>query len=63
MQKQQGLLYVEDVMKILGYEDKKTAYKIIKKLNNELVAKGFLVKEGAVSELYLRKRFCLEVGK
>lgn len=63
MQKQQGLLYVDDVMKLLNYESEKPAYKVIRKLNTELEEKGFMVRDGAVSERYFRERFYMEVTK
>lgn len=50
------LLGVEDVKALLGVKTGK-AYEIIRQLNSELEAKGYLVVRGKVSEKYLRERF------
>lgn len=63
MRKLQGFLYVDDVMKLFKYESNKAAYNVIRNLNDELLAKGYLVREGAVSESYLRERYHMEVAK
>ena len=53
------VLYVEDVMEILGIGQTK-AYQIIKQLNREIEEKGYFRPIGGrVSEAYFRERFYL----
>lgn len=51
-----NMLTAEDVAKLLGVKRAK-AYQIIRQLNDELMAKGYLVVRGKVPEKYLRERF------
>lgn len=50
------LLKVNDVAKILNCSRQK-AYNIIKKLNNELEKKGYLINVGSIPENYFLDRF------
>ncbi|MBE6751172.1 MAG: DNA-binding protein [Ruminococcaceae bacterium] len=53
------MLYsVEDVATIVGCS-KSHAYKIIEKLNNELVTDNYLIVRGKISKDYFCKRFNL----
>ena len=51
--------FVDDVMKLLGYEKSK-AYKIIAQLNAELEENGVFTCQGRVSRKYFDQRFGLE---
>ncbi|MDD6012782.1 MAG: transcriptional regulator [Oscillospiraceae bacterium] len=46
---------VEDIMKIFGVE-KSSAYRLIKKLNEELAEKGYYTLSGVVNAKYFRER-------
>lgn len=48
--------FAEDIMKILNCKKTK-AYQIIRKLNRELEAKGYLVDTGRVNIKYFKERF------
>ncbi len=50
-----------DVSKILGVSDS-TAYKLIRQLNAELKAKGFMTIPGRISCRYFKERFYDEVS-
>lgn len=50
--------FVEDVMTMLGLS-RSASYKIIKKLNGELVGKGIYTIDGRVSRRYFDQRFGL----
>ena len=50
------LLNVEDVQRLLGVKITK-AYAVIRELNDELSAKGYLTVRGKVPEKYLLERF------
>ena len=50
------MLGVKEVQEILGIKQTK-AYAMIKLLNDELQAKGYLIVRGKVPEEYLRDRF------
>jgi hypothetical protein len=50
------VLRVEDVMKALGIGQSK-AYQIMKKINKELAAAGYVTIAGRVSEAAFRERF------
>lgn len=63
MQRLSGMLYVDDVMKLLNFESKKPAYKVIKELNKELEEKGYMVRQGAVSRKYFLERYYMEDKK
>ena len=59
LNRENRVLYVEDVMEILGIGQTK-AYQIIRKLNQEIEAKGYFKPiAGRVSETYFRERFYL----
>ena len=45
-----------DIMKIIGVKEGK-AYKIIRKLNEELREKGFLTQQGRVNAKYFNERY------
>lgn len=54
-----GVYYdVKDVMEILAY-GKTKAYAVIKKLNNELESKGYMIRPGLITKSYFDKRFKL----
>ncbi len=53
-------LNVNDVMALLGVSKSK-AYQIIKDLNSEMAAKGYLTVKGKVSKRYLYER-CYQEG-
>lgn len=55
-------LYVEDVMEILGI-GKSLAYKIIRQLNDELRAQGYITVAGRVSATYFKERVYCGKGK
>ena len=46
----------DEVAEILGYKSGK-AYKIIRELNAELEAKGYLIRPGKISKKYFDERF------
>ena len=46
----------DDIMKIIGVKEGK-AYKIIRKLNEELREKGFLTQRGRVNIKYFNERY------
>ena len=46
----------DDIMKIIGVKEGK-AYKIIRKLNEELREKGFLRQQGKVNAKYFNERY------
>lgn len=46
----------DDIADILGYERAK-AYKIIRELNAELEAQGYLIRPGKISRKYFDERF------
>ena len=46
----------DDVAEILGYKIGK-AYKVIRELNAELEAKGYLIRPGKISRKYFDERF------
>ena len=50
---------VEDVMALVGCS-RNFAYKLIREANDELKAKGYVVKQGQVIKSYLNKRLGLE---
>lgn len=50
------VLYVEDVMKILGIGQSK-AYQIMRRINKELEAEGYVTISGRVSEARFREKF------
>lgn len=50
------VLYVEDVMRILGIGQSK-AYQIMRKINKELEAEGYVTIAGRVSEARFREKF------
>jgi len=50
------VLYVEDVMKILGI-GQSLAYKFMRQINKELEAEGYLTVAGRVSEARFREKF------
>ena len=56
------MLTAEDVASLLDIA-KPTAYALIRRLNNELEAKGFIVISGKVSTKYLYERFGLEADE
>lgn len=56
MAKSANFYYVDDVQKILDIGHM-AAYAVIKKLNDELEAKGYLTCKGKVSKKYLKARF------
>ena len=59
LDREHSVLYVEDVMDILGIGQTK-AYQIIRKLNDEIEAAGYFRPVGGrVSEAYFRERFYL----
>lgn len=51
-----GMINAKEVMKILMVGESK-AYEIIRQLNEELTAKGFLTVRGKVPYKYLNERF------
>lgn len=53
----QGCLYytANEVMELLGIS-RAQAYKIVKKLNEELETKGYIVTAGKIPKKYLRER-------
>jgi sugar-specific transcriptional regulator TrmB len=63
MNSQTSLYYTaQDVMEIMGVS-KTSAYRIIKSLNDELEAKGYLVTMGKVPKKYLAEKcYGLEVS-
>ena len=56
------MLSAEDVAALLSIA-KPTAYALIRRLNNELEAKGFIVISGKVSTKYLYERLGLEADE
>lgn len=50
------LLGVDEVKELLHIKDSK-AYDIIRRLNAELAAQGYLIVRGKVPEKYLQERF------
>lgn len=46
----------DEVAEILGYKSGK-AYKVIRELNAELEAKGYLIRPGKISKKYFNERF------
>lgn len=56
MGKNKIFLDADEIAELLGVS-KATAYGIIKKLNNELDAKGFIVINGKVSIAYFNERW------
>lgn len=46
----------DEVAEILGYKSAK-AYKIIRELNAELEAQGYLIRPGKISKKYFNERF------
>ena len=46
----------DEVAEILGYKGAK-AYKVIRELNAELEAKGYLIRPGKISKKYFNERF------
>ena len=56
MNKSANFYYVDDVQRILDMGHM-AAYKVIKKLNSELEAKGYLTCKGRVSKNYLKERY------
>lgn len=46
----------DEVAEILGYKSGK-AYKIIRELNAELEAQGYLIRPGKISKKYFNERF------
>lgn len=50
------MIGVKEVQELLGVKQTK-AYAMIKQLNEELQAKGYLVVRGRVPEAYLKERF------
>ena len=55
---QKDFLKATDIMEILSVSTC-TAYKIIRELNQELIEKGFRVKNGRVNTSYFRERYKL----
>lgn len=53
--REQSVLYVEDLMHILGIKQSK-AYQLLRKLNAELEARGYITIAGRVSEQYFYER-------
>jgi hypothetical protein len=51
-----NFLRADEVAKILGVS-KPYAYKLIRKMNEELKAKGFITISGRISSQYLNERF------
>lgn len=49
-----------DVMELMGCK-RSAAYELIRKLNKELQAKGFITLHGRVSKKYFFERMCLEL--
>lgn len=60
MKNDKTFLAAADVMKILQV-GKTKAYEVIKQLNDELEAKGYLVISGKISRKYFEKRLCAGV--
>lgn len=58
MNKHKVLYEVDDVSKLLLISKSK-AYKIIKKLNDELENKGFIIIRGKVTVKYFKERFLI----
>ena len=59
LNRENRVLYVEDIMEILGIGQTK-AYQIIRRLNEEIEAAGYFKPIGGrVSEAYFRERFYL----
>lgn len=58
MNKHKVLYEVDDVSKLLLISKSK-AYKIIKKLNDELENKGFIIIRGKVPVKYFKERFLI----
>ncbi len=54
---QHSFLRVEDVAEILSVS-KSYAYKIVRKLNDELKAKGYITISGRVNKQYFYERAC-----
>ena len=52
----------DEVAEILGYKSGK-AYKIIRELNAELEAQGYLIRPGKISKKYFNERFGVESNK
>ena len=52
----------DDIADILGYGRAK-AYKIIRELNAELEAQGYLIRPGKISKKYFNERFCVGGNK
>lgn len=52
----------DDIADILGYGRAK-AYRIIRELNMELEAKGYLIRPGKISKRYFNERYSVEVNK
>lgn len=50
------MLTAQDVVQILGVK-RARAYQIIRQLNDELTAKGYLIIRGKVPKKYLMERF------
>lgn len=52
-------MHVDDVAQALGVS-KSYAYKIVKKLNDELKRKGYMTISGRVSKKYFMEKFCYD---
>ena len=52
----------DEVAEILGYKGAK-AYKVIRELNTELEAQGYLIRPGKISKRYFNERFGIEINK
>jgi len=56
-----SFMRVDDVAQELGVS-KSYAYKVVKRLNDELKAKGYLTISGRISKAYFMEKLCYNSG-